>query len=826
MMRQDRFTEQAQQVLTASQELVRSNRHSQWDVEHVLLALVTLEGGLASQLLEKLGAKPEVVAQQTREALERTPKLAQVDVVQIYTTPRVVKMLESANAEAERLKDEYVGVEHLLVAIAGVNDGDVAHILNAHRIDRERVYQALHEVRGSHRVTDQSAESRYRSLEKYTTNLTELARQGKLDPVIGRDVEIQRLMQILNRRQKNNPAIIGEAGVGKTAIVEGLAQKIVQGDVPENLRDRRVLALDMGQLLAGAKFRGEFEERLTAVMDEVRQAEGEIVLFIDEIHQVVGAGAAEGAIDAANMLKPALARGELQVVGATTLDEYRQSIEKDSALERRFSPVYLDEPSIEDSIGILRALRPRYEAHHKVTINEEAVEAAVRLSHRYLTERRLPDKAIDLIDEAASKRVIDTQSMPRDVTDLEQRVQELSDQQDAAAQREDYEAAALVRQELAQIREEYQKRKAAWEAEHPTVDEVGETEIAALIATMTGIPVSRMLEAESERLLQIEEELHERVIGQDQAITSLADAIRRARAGLTDPRRPIGSFVFMGPTGVGKTELAKALAEFLFDDQDALVRLDMSEYQERHTVSRIVGAPPGYVGYDEAGGLTELVRRRPYRVILLDEIEKAHPDVFNVLLQVMDDGRLTDGHGRTVDFRNTILIMTSNLGTGTGAGSIGFATGRSVDDGERHDREVRAEQALKEVFRPEFLNRIDEVIVFEPLTQAELLQIVELMAAEERSRLEEQGLTFELSDAAKAALAEEGHDPQYGARPLRRVIQKRLENPLSKQLLAGAFLEGDCIAVDFGDGEFRFERKAGAYRKPEPVEAEAAPASA
>ncbi len=759
MMRQDRFTEQAQQVLTASQELVRRNRHSQWDVEHVLLALAKHEGGLAAQLLEKLGAKPAVVAQQVQEALERTPKLAQVDVVQIYTTPRVVKMLESANAEAERLKDEYVGVEHLLVAIAGVNDGDAARILAGHRIDRERVYQALHEVRGSHRVTDQNAESRYRSLEKYTTDLTALARKGKLDPVIGRDKEIQRLMQILNRRQKNNPAIIGEAGVGKTAIVEGLAQKIVHGDVPENLRGRRVLALDMGQLLAGAKFRGEFEERLTAVMDEVRQAEGEIVLFIDEIHQVVGAGAAEGAIDAANMLKPALARGELQVVGATTLDEYRQSIEKDSALERRFSPVYLDEPSVEEAIAILRALRARYEAHHRVTISEEALGAAVRLSHRYLTERRLPDKAIDLIDEAASKRVIDTQSMPRDVTDLEQRVQELSDQQEAAAQREDYEAAALIRQELVQIREEYQQRKADWEIAHPVADDVGAEEIGALIATMTGIPVSRMLETEAERLLQIEAELHKRVVGQDAAIAALADAIRRARAGMTDPRRPIGSFVFMGPSGVGKTELAKALAEFLFDDADALVRLDMSEYQERHTVSRIVGAPPGYVGYEEAGGLTELIRRRPYRVILLDEIEKAHPDVFNMLLQVMDDGRLTDGHGRTVDFRNTILIMTSNIGTGNEAGAVGFAANRSRNEGERHDRVQRAERALREVFRPEFLNRVDEVIVFEPLTRPELLQIVDLMAAAERQRLEERGLTFELSGAGQGGAGRRGLRP-------------------------------------------------------------------
>ena len=666
MMRQDRFTEQAQQALAQSQELVRSNRHSQWDVEHVLLALVQVPGSLAAQILEELGADPRAVERQTQEALAKTPQLG-YDVVQIYTTPRIVKMLESANAEAERLKDEYVGVEHLLIAIAGLPDGEAARIMTTNRIDRERVYQALQKIRGSHRVTEPTAESRYRSLQKYTRDLTELARQGKLDPVIGRDVEIQRVMQILNRRQKNNPVVIGEAGVGKTAIVEGLAQKITTGDVPEKLRNKRVLALDIGQMLAGAKFRGEFEERLTAVMDEVRAAQGEVILFIDEIHQVVGAGAAEGAIDAANLLKPALARGELRAIGATTLDEYREHIEKDSALERRFSPVYLDEPSVEDSIAILRGLRPRYEAHHKVTITDAALEAAVQLSHRYLTERQLPDKAIDLIDEAASKRVIQNEAMPAAIAALERRVHELSDLLEAASQRQDYPTAARIKQELLQIQSDYQARKSVWETEHPIVRQVTEQEIAELVASMSGISVTRMLQGESDKLLHIEEELHRRVVGQDPAIGVLADAIRRARAGMKDPRRPIGSFLFLGPTGVGKTELAKALAEYLFDDAEALLRLDMSEYQERHTVSRIIGAPPGYIGYEEGGGLTELVRRRPYRVILLDEIEKAHPDVFNVLLQVMDDGRLTDGHGRTVNFRNTVLIMTSNLGTGQSA---------------------------------------------------------------------------------------------------------------------------------------------------------------
>ena len=826
MMRQDRFTQQAQDVLHASQELTRTSRHSQWDVEHVLAGLLQQEGGLAAEILEELDVDAAAMAREVEQALTRTPKLA-YDVVQLYTTPRIVKMLENANAAAERLKDEYVGIEHLLIAIAGVTDGDVGPILAQHRIDRERIYVALRQIRGSHRVTDPAAESRYGSLQKYATDLTQLARDGKLDPVIGRDGEIRRVMQVLNRRTKNNPVIIGDAGVGKTAIVEGLAQKIVQGDVPENLRDRRVLALDMGVLLAGAKFRGEFEERLTAVMKEVREAKWEVILFIDEIHQMVGAGAAEGAIDAANMLKPALARGELRAIGATTPDEYRQHIEKDSALERRFAPVYLDEPNIEDSITILTALRPRYEGHHKVTISEAALEAAVHLSHRYLTERRLPDKAIDLIDEAASKRVIDTQAMPADIADLEQRVRDLGDQQAAAAQRQDYEAAARIKQELLQIQDAYRQRKAAWEADHPVSDEVTEGDIAALVASMSGIPVQRMLEGESEKLLHIESDLHKRVIGQDAAITVLADSIRRARAGLKDPRRPIGSFIFLGPTGVGKTELAKALAEYLFDDEDALLRLDMSEYQERHTVSRMVGAPPGYVGYDEGGGLTELVRRRPYRVILLDEIEKAHAEVLNVLLQVMDDGRLTDAHGRTVDFRNTILIMTSNLGTGEQAGGdFGFRTSQSANDHERAEHVKAAERALREFFRPEFINRLDETIIFEPLTRPELLQIIDLMANDERARLEERGLTFELTSAAKDAILEEGYEPQFGARPLRRVLQRRIESPLSKRLLAGEFGDGDCISVDFAEGEFRFGRKPGGFQRSTATDGAAETASA
>ena len=838
MMRQDRFTEQAQEVLAASQELVRRSRHSQWDVEHVLLALAT-EGGLATQIFEALEVDTKRLAGQAEAALAEAPKLAQ-DVVQVYTTPRVVKMLERANAEASRLKDEYVGVEHLLIAITAITDGprtyeNGASILREHGLTQERIYDALQRIRGSQRVTEPTAESRYGSLQKYTTDLTLLAREAKLDPVIGREVEVRRVMQILNRRTKNNPVVIGEAGVGKTAVVEGLAQRIADGDVPGNLRDKQVLALDMGLLLAGAKFRGEFEERLTAVMTEVKAAEGQVILFIDELHQVVGAGAAEGAIDAANMLKPALARGELHVIGATTPDEYRQRIEKDAALERRFAPVYLDEPSLEDSIAILRGLRARYEAHHGVTITDAALEAAARLGQRYLTERQLPDKAIDLIDEAASKRVIANQSRPAPVTDLERRVRELGDQQEAAAARQDFEAAARIKSELLQIEETYRARKAEWEQTHPITTDVGEEDIAALLADMTGIPVARMLEGEAAKLLHMEEDLHRRVIGQDRAISVLADAIRRARAGLKDPKRPIGSFIFLGPTGVGKTELAKTLAEYLFDDEEALVRLDMSEYQEPHTVSRIMGAPPGYVGYDEAGGLTELVRRRPYRVILLDEIEKAHPDVFNVLLQVLDDGRLTDGHGRVVDFRNTVLIMTSNLGTARAAQSgLGFlSASRAADAGEHRARAEKAERALRDFFRPEFLNRLDEVIVFEPLTHDELTQIVDLLVDEERQRLEERGLTFALTAAAREALVKEGYDPAFGARPLRRIIQRRVENPLSKELLRGGYEPGDCITVDYGapddeGGGYRFSRQPGAFEPAAPAAAprEAAPVGA
>ena len=798
MMRRDRFTNQAQQLLEASQQLVREKRHAQWDVEHLLASIARVEDGLVNDLLNALNVDRIRLRADADTAIDAAPKLS-YDVVQLTVTPRVVQLLERANVEAERLNDEYVGVEHLLISISGDSGGPAANILRSHQITAERLYAALRNIRGSRRVDQPDAESHYDSLNRYATDLTRLASEGKLDPVIGRDVEIRRVLQILNRRTKNNPVIIGEAGVGKTAIAEALAQRLAADDVPNNLSGRRLMALDMGMLLAGAKFRGEFEERLKSVIDEVKESEGQVILFIDELHTVVGAGAAEGAIDAANMLKPALARGELRVVGATTLYEYRKHIEKDAALERRFAPVYLDEPSTEDAVEILSALKPRYEAHHGVAIGEDAIEAAVRLSQRYLTERRLPDKAIDLIDEASSRIVIANQSPPARVVELQRRVDELKVEQEAAAQREDYVSAARIKQELMAIQDEAQANRNEWDAAQTVKDSVNERDIAELIGEMTGIPVSRMLADDDVRLLRIEEELHNRVIGQAEAVSVVSDAIRRARAGLKDPTRPIGSFIFVGPTGVGKTELAKALAEYLFDSEDALVRLDMSEYQERHTVSRIVGAPPGYVGYDDGGGLTELVRRRPFRVVLLDEIEKAHPDVFNLLLQVLDDGRITDGQGRTVDFRNTIVIMTSNLGTTSRpTTNLGFA-------GSHDERARDCERALKDFFRPEFLNRLDEIVCFDPLSEDELLQIVDLIVTEERQRLADMGRDISFTAAARRRLAQDGYDPAFGARPLRRLIQRRIENPLSKMLISDEFPEGATIEVDYEEGEFRFQ---------------------
>ncbi len=681
-------------------------------------------------------------------------------------------------------------------------NGDVPRILKSYGIDQEKVYQALAEIRGGHRVTDPRAESRYQSLDKYSIDLTKLARTGKLDPVIGREVEVKRVMQTLARRTKNNPVIIGEAGDGKTAIGEGLAQRIVSGDVPQILKDRRVLALDMGAMVAGSKFRGEFEERLKSVMDEVKEAQGEVILFIDEIHNVVGAGAAEGSIDASNLMKPALARGELQCIGATTLEEYRKHIEKDAALERRFQPIYVDEPDLETALDMLKSLSPRYEAHHKVTIDETALEAAVKLSHRYIADRQLPDKAVDLIDEAASKLRIDSESMPKGLKQTEDRLRQLQYREEAHSQKAEYEQAAVVRTERLNVEQDYNKSKNQWFTDHKIDMVVDAEDIATLIAQWTGIPVHQMLEGEADRLLHLESTLHERVIGQDHAITVIAEAIRRSRAGLKDPKRPIGSFIFLGPTGVGKTELARALARLLFDHEDNMVRIDMSEYMEKHTLSRLIGAPPGYVGYDEGGQLTESVRRRPFRVILFDEIEKAHPDVFNILLQIMEDGRLTDGQGRTIDFRNTIVIMTSNLGTGE-IGKQQVMGFRKDEDTASEREQLRAsiENALKKTFRPELLNRIDEIVIFDPLTQEEIEQIVDLLILELERKLYDRKIQLDISSQAKTWLVKQGFDQVFGARPLRRSIQRYVENPLSNQILSGDIKDGDTIKVDIsGEG--------------------------
>ena len=798
-MRTEDFTEQALQIIQDSQELVRNYRHSQWDVEHIFLALLNQEEGIPARILDHLGISAEAVKARLAQLLEASPKLANPGG-QIYTTPRIQRLLDTAQEESRRLKDDFISVEHLFIAAVSEPQGDSARVVQEFGIDQEKVYQALTTVRGAHRVDDRRAESRYRALERYSIDLTKLAAEGKLDPVIGRDAEIRRVTQTLTRRKKNNPVIIGEAGVGKTAIAEGLATRVASNDVPDSLKGRRVLALDMGALVAGSKFRGEFEERLKAVMDEVKQAHGEIILFLDEIHTMVGAGANEGGLDASNLLKPALARGELQCIGATTSDEYRKYIEKDAALERRFQPVYLEEPSVEDTVEILKALRPRYEAHHKVKIDDSALDAAARLSDRYITGRQLPDKAIDFIDEAASKLRIDAECLPPGFQELEDRIRQLADQEESAAQRGEYEQAAQLKTERLQLEGEYEAQREQLRGEGKIDMVVLEKDIADLVSTWTGIPAGRLLSSEAERLIEMEEILHQRLVGQEEAVSAISEAIRRARSGLSNPRRPIGSFIFLGPTGVGKTELSKALAEFLFDDESNLVRLDMSEYMEKHTVSRLVGAPPGYVGYDEGGQLTEAVRRRPYRVILFDEIEKAHPDVFNALLQILEDGRLTDGHGRTVDFRNTVIIMTSNLGAGhLNRQGFGFAGAGQPRQDQREQLEKSVNDALKQTFRPEFLNRIDETIVFHPLTREQIVEVVGLMVQDLAQRLAEQEITFELTPAAASWLAEEGFDPVYGARPLRRAIQRHLENPLSKGILSGEFQTGDHLVVEAGE---------------------------
>ena len=821
-MRQDKFTEQAQDAMAASQQIVSELNHSQWDTEHILLALLQQEKGLVSDILREIGVDTEALKRPLLASLEKIPKAAYGTGEQIFATPRAREILITAAAEAERLKDEFIGTEHLLIAIAAEQKGEAAQILRWFNVDREKVYAALQKIRGGHRVTDTRAESKYRSLEKYGRDFTELARQGKLDPVIERKKEIRRVIQILSRRTKNNPVIVGEAGVGKTAIAEGLAQRIVADDVPDSLKNRRVVALDMGALVAGSKFRGEFEERLKAVMDEVRQSQGEVILFIDEIHTVVGAGAAEGSIDASNMLKPALAHGELQCVGATTLDEYRKHIEKDKALERRFQPVLVGEPDVEATIEMLKGLRPRYEAHHKIKISDQALVAAAQLSQRYISDRHLPDKAIDLIDEAASKLRLDTESAPPEVLSLDEKLKQMTNEEEAALQRQDYARAAELKSEKLRLEEEYQRAKNDWLSERKdgvtSRNVVEEEDIAQLVSSWTGIPVSQMMEGEVKRLLHMEDRIHERMVNQEEAVTAVCNAIRRSRAGLSDPKRPIGSFMFLGPTGVGKTELARTLARFLFDDENAMVRLDMSEYQEKHTVSRLVGAPPGYVGYEEGGQLTEAVRRRPYRIILLDEIEKAHPEVFNSLLQILDDGRMTDGQGRTVNFKNTVVIMTSNAGAELikRESRIGFATGKEAGKARKQGYQDMKEKVMAEVrktFRPEFLNRLDDTIVFHELSEEHLRSIVELMVKDLQKRLEERNLNVDITEKAKAWLAGEGYDPVFGARPLRRAIERHVGNPLASKLLRGEFKEGDTIVVDLDNQQLTFSGKTKARRK-------------